>query len=45
MIVLGEVGRRFVASPDVEALLDEMDRADARDREALLSGAVRMDES
>jgi hypothetical protein len=29
MHVLGEVNRRFVVSPDVEKLLEEMDKAEA----------------
>lgn len=44
MTILGEVSRRFVVSPDVDALLDEMEHADVRDRMESLRGAQPMDE-
>lgn len=43
MIVLGEISKRYVVSPDVDALLDEMDHADVRDRIASLNSATPME--
>jgi hypothetical protein len=53
MTVLGQVSRRFIVSPDIDCLLDEMDRAETRakeellrkekEREASLKGAIPME--
>lgn len=44
MTVLGEVSRRFVVSPDVDALLEEMKHADIRSRNEALREAESMDQ-
>jgi DNA-directed RNA polymerase III subunit RPC4 len=41
--VLGEVNKRFIVSPNVEALLSAMDPADRDDPTAGAEGGIRMD--
>lgn len=44
LCVLGEVNRRFVVSPDIDNLLDAMERAERpQEPELNVEGLIRMD--